>query len=219
MKKKSCCSLCVCTDMCATSSVNRTLIALALQLGDFQSEKNSGINQQGIRVLKCVITLCILIEEILHRKIGLTERLRVKRTTLRSCSPKDRKTAQIELSRSHCTPWTVYTIFFTFLFSMKAIKKKLKILQMSVMSLFREVTFGVGCPNVEALTMGPSTITSLRNIFSFLHLINSYVGEEAKMQEPGRKTQGNKFKRHVLFERQYYHATQREDLCLKSCRR
>ena len=55
--------LCVCVCVCVSLPVNRALIALALQLGDFQSKKNSGINNEGIlKVLKCVIILCISIE-------------------------------------------------------------------------------------------------------------------------------------------------------------
>lgn len=46
--------------MCMSLPVNTTLIALALQLGDFQSKENFGVNKEGIfKVLKCVIILCI----------------------------------------------------------------------------------------------------------------------------------------------------------------
>lgn len=56
-----CKQVCVC--VCVSLPVNRALIALALQLGDFQSKKNSGINNEGIlKVLKCVIILRISIE-------------------------------------------------------------------------------------------------------------------------------------------------------------
>lgn len=42
--------------VCPSFPVNRTLIALALQLGDFHSTENFGINKDGIfKVLKCVI--------------------------------------------------------------------------------------------------------------------------------------------------------------------
>lgn len=49
-------SVCTCACMCPSLSVNRTLIALALQLGDFHSKENFGINKDGIfKVLQCVI--------------------------------------------------------------------------------------------------------------------------------------------------------------------
>lgn len=58
--------LCVCVSvcMCVSLPVNTTLIALALQLGDFQSKENFGVNKEGIfKVLKCVIILCISTEK------------------------------------------------------------------------------------------------------------------------------------------------------------
>lgn len=44
--------------VCASLPVNSTLIALALQLGDLQSEGNFGINKKDItKVSECVIIL------------------------------------------------------------------------------------------------------------------------------------------------------------------
>lgn len=56
--KKYLVCVCVCVHVKANPylPVNRTLIALALQLVDFHSKENFGINKDGIfKVLKCVI--------------------------------------------------------------------------------------------------------------------------------------------------------------------
>lgn len=49
-------SVCTCACVCPSLPVNRTLIALALQLVDFHSKENFGINKDSIfKVLQCVI--------------------------------------------------------------------------------------------------------------------------------------------------------------------
>lgn len=51
-----CVGVCTCVRARPYLPVNRTLIALALQLVDFHSKENSGINKDGIfKVLKCAI--------------------------------------------------------------------------------------------------------------------------------------------------------------------
>lgn len=52
----ACTCVCVCVRARPYLLVNRMLIALALQLVDFHSKENFGINKDGIfNVLKCVI--------------------------------------------------------------------------------------------------------------------------------------------------------------------
>lgn len=49
-------SVCTCACVCPSLPVNRALIALALQLVDFHSNENFGINKDSIfKVLQCVI--------------------------------------------------------------------------------------------------------------------------------------------------------------------
>lgn len=51
--------------VCASLPVNSTLIALALQLGDLQSEGNFGINKKDItKVSECVIICAFQSEEV-----------------------------------------------------------------------------------------------------------------------------------------------------------
>lgn len=55
---------CVSVHTCVSVSVNTTLIALALQLADFKSKENFGVNNGHIsKVLKGVIILCIPTEK------------------------------------------------------------------------------------------------------------------------------------------------------------
>lgn len=66
--------VCGCVSVCVNVSfaVNRALIALALQLGDFQSKKS--LASTFSQVLKCVIILCISIDKFFVYKKKLQDR-------------------------------------------------------------------------------------------------------------------------------------------------
>lgn len=71
--------------MCVSVPVNSTLIALALQLGDFQSEENFGINKKDIsKVSKCVIICAFQSEKTGRRKNYVEQADQMKLFTVES---------------------------------------------------------------------------------------------------------------------------------------